>query len=176
MVKSSEQEQSRSLLSFKILLFSQNLQSIDQSGLNRKKVDMPLPKPGLYVYLLFPEPVDGRRQGGPWDAEEDVHPSGLPLHGRAVDAEGRLLPQAEVDEQHQRQTRIREYRLFCQLWDRWSFNLYRYYLAFLVEIWNRDYNNFVSHSRCFLYQSKFKFYCNYYAFDIRMKTIFLLQL
>lgn len=49
---------------------------------------------------LFSESVDGRREGGPWDAEEDVHPPGLPLNGRAVDAEGGFLPQTQTDEQH----------------------------------------------------------------------------
>lgn len=55
--------------------------------------------------------MDGSRQGGPGDAQEDVHPPRLAVDGRAVDAKGRLLPQAEVDQQHQRQTRIREYLL-----------------------------------------------------------------
>ena len=43
--------------------------------------------------------MDGCGQGGPRDAEENVHPPGQPRHGGAVDAEGCLLPQAEADQQ-----------------------------------------------------------------------------
>ena len=49
---------------------------------------------------LFSESVDGRREGGPRDAEEDVHPPGLAVDRRAVDAEGGFLPQTQTDEQH----------------------------------------------------------------------------
>lgn len=61
---------------------------------------------------LFSEPMDGGGEGRPGDAEEDVHPPGLAVDRGAVDAEGGLLPQAEADEQHQRQARFRKYRLF----------------------------------------------------------------
>ena len=44
--------------------------------------------------------VDRGGEGGPGDAEADVHPPGQPCHRRAVDAEGRLLPQAQGHQQH----------------------------------------------------------------------------
>ena len=43
--------------------------------------------------------MDRGRQGGPRDAQADVHPPRQPRHRRAVDAEGRLLPQAQADQQ-----------------------------------------------------------------------------
>ena len=46
-----------------------------------------------------PQPLDRGGQGGPRDAEENVHPPGQPRHGGAVDAEGCLLPQVEADQQ-----------------------------------------------------------------------------
>ena len=49
--------------------------------------------------------MDSGGQGRPGDAQEDVHPSRQPRHGRTVDAEGRLLPQAQAHQQHLRQTR-----------------------------------------------------------------------
>lgn len=42
--------------------------------------------------------MDGGRESGPGDAEEDVHPPGQPVDGGAVDAEGRVVPQAQADE------------------------------------------------------------------------------
>ena len=50
--------------------------------------------------------VDRGWEGGPRDAEEDVHPPGQPGHWGAVDAEGGLLPQAEADQQPVRQARL----------------------------------------------------------------------
>lgn len=50
------------------------------------------------LFILFPESVDGRRQGRPWDAQEDVHSSRLAVNRRTMDAKGRLLPQVEADE------------------------------------------------------------------------------
>ena len=37
--------------------------------------------------------------GGPRDAQAPVHPPGLARHGRAVDAKGRVLPQAQAHQQ-----------------------------------------------------------------------------
>lgn len=59
---------------------------------------------------MFPESVDGRRESGPRDAEEDVHPPGLAVDRRAMDAESGFFPQTQVNQQHQRQTRFREYQ------------------------------------------------------------------
>ena len=53
--------------------------------------------------------VDGGGQGGPRDAEAAVHPPGLAIHRGAVDAEDGVVPQAEADQQHLRQTRICKY-------------------------------------------------------------------
>ena len=55
--------------------------------------------------------MDGGGQGGPRNAQKDVHPPGQPVHGGAVDAEGGVVPQAQADEQHLRQARIRKYFL-----------------------------------------------------------------
>ena len=49
--------------------------------------------------------MDCGRQGGPRDAQADVHPSGQSGHRRAVDAEGCLLPQAQAHQQHLGQAR-----------------------------------------------------------------------
>lgn len=54
----------------------------------------------LYLRRLFSESVDGRREGGSWNAEENVHSPGLTFDGWTMDAEGCLLPQIEADEQH----------------------------------------------------------------------------
>ena len=53
--------------------------------------------------------LDGGGQGRPGDAKKDVHPPRLTKHRRAMDVEARLLPQAQTNEQHQRQTRIRQH-------------------------------------------------------------------
>ncbi|KAG8297499.1 hypothetical protein J6590_034741, partial [Homalodisca vitripennis] len=50
--------------------------------------------------------VDGSRQGGPGDAQENVHPPRLSQYGRAMDAESCLLPQTEAHQQHLRQARL----------------------------------------------------------------------
>ena len=42
------------------------------------------------------QPVDCGGEGGPRDAQADVHPPGQSRHGGAVDAEGCLLPQAQA--------------------------------------------------------------------------------
>lgn len=63
------------------------------------------------ISIIFIKPVDGSRQGRPRDAQEDVHSSRLPIDRGTMDAEGCLLPQVKVNQQHQRQTWIREYRL-----------------------------------------------------------------
>ena len=55
------------------------------------------------------QPVDHRGQGRPGDAEAHVHPPGQPDDGGAVDAEGRLLPQAQAHQQHLRQARAGEF-------------------------------------------------------------------
>ena len=53
--------------------------------------------------------MDRGGEGGPRDAQEDVHPPRQPDHRGAVDAESCLVPQAETDEQHIRQARTGEY-------------------------------------------------------------------
>ena len=50
--------------------------------------------------------MDGGGQGGPGDAQEDVHSPRQPGHRRAVDAEDSLLPQTEAHQQLVRQARI----------------------------------------------------------------------
>jgi hypothetical protein len=66
-----------------------------------------------FVLFTF-QSVDGCRKSGSGDAETDVHSSGQSGIRRAVDAEGRLLPQAEALQQHLRQARIRESILIIQ--------------------------------------------------------------
>lgn len=46
------------------------------------------------------QPVDGGGQSGSGNAEKDVHPPGQSVYGRAVDAEGGLVPQVETHQQH----------------------------------------------------------------------------
>ena len=53
--------------------------------------------------------LDGGGQGGSGNAQADVHPPGLAVHRRAMDAEGRELPQTQAHQQHQRQARICKY-------------------------------------------------------------------
>lgn len=53
--------------------------------------------------------MDGGGQGGPGDAETDVHPPGQPVDRRTMDAKSRVLPQAQADQQHLRQARICKY-------------------------------------------------------------------
>ena len=53
--------------------------------------------------------MDRGGEGGPRDAQEDVHSPRQPDHRGAVDAESCLVPQAETDEQHIRQARTGEY-------------------------------------------------------------------
>ena len=70
----------------------------------------------LRKLLLYFQLLGCGGEGGPGDAEADVHPPGQPGHRRAVDAEGRLLPQAQGHQQHGRQARICEYfsyMFFC---------------------------------------------------------------
>ena len=50
--------------------------------------------------------MDRGGEGGSRDAEADVHPPRQPGHRRAVDAEDRLLPQAEADQQPVGQARL----------------------------------------------------------------------
>jgi hypothetical protein len=64
----------------------------------------------FYNVLRF-QSVDGGGEGRPRDAQEDVHPPRQPVDGRAVDAEGRLLPQAQAHQQHLGQARLCEYLL-----------------------------------------------------------------
>lgn len=42
----------------------------------------------------------GGGQGRPRNAKADVHSSRLTVDGRAVDAESRLVPQTQTNEQH----------------------------------------------------------------------------
>ena len=44
--------------------------------------------------------MDRGGEGGPRDAEADVHPPGQSGQRGAVDAEGCLLPQAQAHQQH----------------------------------------------------------------------------
>ena len=53
--------------------------------------------------------MDGGRKGRSGNAETDVHPPGLSCLRRAVDAEGGLLPQAQVVQQHIRQAWLCKY-------------------------------------------------------------------
>ena len=66
---------------------------------------MSQPKGDSKVLSFAFQLVDRGWEGGPRDAEEDVHPPGQPHNGGAVDAEGGLLPQAEADQQHLGQAR-----------------------------------------------------------------------
>ena len=56
--------------------------------------------------------MDGCRKSGSGNAEADVHSPGQSGVRRAVDAEGRLLPQAQALKQYLRQTRIRKSILY----------------------------------------------------------------
>ena len=53
--------------------------------------------------------MDRGGQGGPRDAQEDVHPPRQPGHRGAVDAESCLFPQIETNKQHIRQARTGEW-------------------------------------------------------------------
>lgn len=44
--------------------------------------------------------MDGGGQGRSGDAQTNVHPSRLTVDRRAVDAEGRLVPQTQINKQH----------------------------------------------------------------------------
>ena len=57
------------------------------------------------MLMIVLQQVDSGGQGGPGDAQEDVHSPRQPGHRRAVDAEDRLLPQTEAHQQHIRQAR-----------------------------------------------------------------------
>ena len=56
--------------------------------------------------------MDGGWQSRSGDAQADVHPPGQSGDWRAVDAESRLVPQAQVDQQHFRQARLRKWHDF----------------------------------------------------------------
>ena len=49
--------------------------------------------------------MDRGWQGGPGDAQEDVHSPRQSRNWRTVDAESCLIPQTEANKQHIRQTR-----------------------------------------------------------------------
>ena len=57
------------------------------------------------MLMIVLQQVDSGGQGGPGDAQEDVHSPRQPGHRRAVDAEDSLLPQTEAHQQHIRQAR-----------------------------------------------------------------------
>jgi hypothetical protein len=66
-----------------------------------------------FVLFTF-QPVDGCRKGRSGDAEANVHSPGQSGFRRAMDAEGRLLPQAQALQQHLRQARICKSILYFQ--------------------------------------------------------------
>ena len=57
------------------------------------------------MLMIVLQQVDSGGQGGPGDAQEDVHSPRQPRHWGTVDAESCLLPQTETNKQHIRQTR-----------------------------------------------------------------------
>ncbi len=59
--------------------------------------------------------MDGGRKGRSGNAETDVHPPRLSGLRRAMDAEGRLLPQAQAVQQHIRQAWLCKYNSLSRL-------------------------------------------------------------
>ena len=57
------------------------------------------------VFIILFQSLDCCRKSGSGNAKTDVHSSGQSGNRRSLDAEGRLLSQAQTDQQHFRQTR-----------------------------------------------------------------------
>lgn len=53
--------------------------------------------------------MDGGWKSGSGNAKKDVHSSRQSFDGGTMDAEGRFIPQTQIDQQHFRQTRLRKY-------------------------------------------------------------------